>query len=115
MQELEVQGDVALRQTNLPAGCVKIENRPLALGQVSGHAHVIVPKSQGTYELFRDPSTGKTFVSVGGDGATLEHMKLATKGPADHGPIELEANAIYEVILQNEFNPESGAFERVLD
>ena len=66
-----------------------------------------------THELFEHD--GKTFVCVGGDGATLQHMKLETKGKADHEPIVLQANTVYEVILQNEYNPESAAFERVID
>jgi hypothetical protein len=42
-------------------------------------------------------------------------MKLATKQKADHNALVLAPNTVYEVILQNEFNPESAAFERVLD
>jgi hypothetical protein len=116
MKELEIQGDVALRVSKLPEGAKKITNRPLALGETSGHAHVVVAeKKADNYELFSDPKTGKTYVSVGADGATLQHMKLATKQKADHNALVLAPNTVYEVILQNEFNPESAAFERVLD
>ena len=109
MRQLHVQGDVALRTTSLPAGAVKIGNRPLALGEVSGHAHVM----EGAADLYE--FNGKTFVAAGGDGATLRHVKLNTGQKADHEDIVLSPNTCYEVILQNEYNPESAAFERVLD
>lgn len=109
MRQLHVQGDVALRSMPLPFGAVKIENRPLALGKVSGHGHVI----QGAADLYE--FEGKTFVAVGSDGATLRHIKLHTGKKADHEEVVLSPNTCYEVILQNEYNPESAAFERVLD
>lgn len=112
--KLEIQGDVALMPSTLPQGAIKIENRPLALGETSGHAHCIVSNAQNpTHELFE--FEGKTFVCVGGDGAQMLHMKLETGAKADHDPIVLQANTVYEVILQNEYNPESAAFERVID
>lgn len=112
--KLEIQGDVALRPCNLPHGAKKIKNRPLALGETSGHAHCIVSdEANPTHDLFE--FEGKTFVCVGSDGAQMKHMKLETGTKADHEPIILQANTVYEVILQNEYNPESAAFERVID
>lgn len=112
--KLEIQGDVALRPSALPQGATRIENRPLALGETSGHAHCIVSNEfNPTHELFE--FEGKTFVCVGGDGAQMLHMKLDTGAKADHDPIILQANTVYEVILQNEFNPEADAFVRVID
>jgi len=117
MKKLEVQGDVALRPSELPVGAIKTPHKPLALGEVSGHAHVI--EACGTdkeaYDLFQDPATGKTFVAVGGDGAQMRHIKLHTGEKADHESIVLAPNTIYEVILQNEYNPEADAFQRVQD
>lgn len=117
LNKIEVQGDVALRPTTLPAGAQRIEHRPLALGEVSGHAHMVEAcgPDKEAYELFVDNSSGKTFVAVGGDGATLRHIRLHTGEQADHASITLEPNTTYEVILQNEYNPEAKAFERVLD
>ena len=120
--KIEVQGDVALRQAALPKGAVKIERRPLALGEGSGHAHVVsCDKKQAEdlesgdfgFDLFEHD--GKTFVAVGNDGAALRHIRLHTGQQADHHPIVLEPNTVYEVILQNEYNPEVDAFQRVLD
>lgn len=112
--KLEIQGDVALRPCKLPQGATRIENRPLALGETSGHAHCIVSgEAKPTHELFS--FEGKTFVCVGGDGAQMKHMRLSDGQKADHDPIILQANTVYEVILQNEYNPESAEFERVID
>lgn len=115
MNRLEIQGDVALRPSLLPTGAKKIEKSPLAFGETSGHAHVIVSNDNTgvNYDLFE--FEGKRFVCVGGDGATLQHMKLESRTKADHDAILLAPNTCYEVILQNEFNPESKAFERVID
>lgn len=114
---LEVQGDVALRPvTSLPDSCRRIDRQPLALGEVSGHAHIIeTPTKTPAWEMFRDATTGKTFVAVGSDGGQLRHVRLKSGEQADHNPINLAPNTVYEVILQNEYNPESEAFERVLD
>jgi hypothetical protein len=118
MKNLEIQGDVALRVAVLPEGAKKINNRPLALGETSGHAHCVEtlkPQAEMTnaFDLFE--FEGKTFVAVGGDGATLRHIRLKTGEQADHAPLILAQNTVYEVILQNEYNPEAGAFQRVLD
>lgn len=109
--KIEMQGDVALRQINfeVPANAEKVENAVLAWGEVSGHAHVVT----GDAEVFRIGN--KVFVCVGSDGAKLEHMKFATRTKADHAPITLEPNQVYEVILQNEYNPFAKALERVID
>jgi len=115
MKKLEIQGDVALRQSELPSGARKVEKRPLALGEVSGHAHVVEAEGDcaDAWDLFE--FDGKTFVVTGHDGAQLRHVRLRTGQQADHRPIILAPNTCYEVILQNEYNPESEAFERVLD
>lgn len=117
MSKLHVQGDVALRQAQIPATAERIGHAPLALGEVSGHAHVVETPGEvkTNYEMFRDPKTGRTFVAIGNDGAQLRHVRLRTGEQADHYPITLEPNTTYEVILQNEYNPESDAFQRVLD
>lgn len=109
---LEMQGDVALRpikKINVPENAEMVENKVLAWGEVSGHAHVVT----GDANCFL--IEGKMIVVVGSDGAKLEHMKFASKEKADHGPLTLKANQTYEVLLQNEYNPFAGALERVLD
>lgn len=110
---LHIQGDVALRHAKLPTSIRPIERAPLALGEVSGHAHVIDAPADN-YQMFRDEN-GKTFVAIGSDGAQLRHVRLKTGKQADHHPIVLPPNTCYEVILQNEYNPEADAMQRVLD
>lgn len=111
---LHIQGDVALRPATLPTTIRRIERAPLALGEVSGHAHVIDAPADN-YQLFRDEKTGKTFVAIGSDGAQLRHVRLKTGKQADHHPIVLPPNTCFEVILQNEYNPEADAMQRVHD
>jgi hypothetical protein len=115
MKQIEVQGDVALRPTTLPENAKKIDRRPLALGEVSGHAHVVEAKGKdkAAWDLFEHD--GRLFVATGSDGATLRHVRLESGAQADHEPITLMPDATYEVILQNEYNPWSEVFERVLD
>jgi hypothetical protein len=115
MEKLEIQGDVALRPAALPAGAKKVTHKPLALGEHSGHAHVVVANGENpdAWDLFE--IDGRMLVVTGGDGAQLRHMHLETKRQADHQPLHLEPNTCYEVILQNEFNPEADAFVRVAD
>lgn len=112
---LHIQGDVALKTSTLPKGAAKIDKKPLALGETSGHAHVVVADGKQTdnWDLFE--LNGKIYVVTGNDGAFLRHVRLKTGEQADHKPITLEPNQCYEVILQNEYNPESAAFTRVID
>lgn len=114
-KQLEVQGDVALRPAALPAGAKKIEHRPLALGEVSGHAHVVeaAGADKAAFDLYEH--NGSLFVATGSDGAQLRHVRLESGAQADHAPITLAPDTVYEVILQNEYNPFADAFERVLD
>lgn len=115
---LEIQGDVALRVVNtLPENAYRTERQPLALGEVSGHAHVVESHgvTRDNYELFFDADSRRTFLAVGSDGAQLRHIKIETRQQAEHDPLKLEPNTLYEVILQNEFNHEAEAFERVQD
>jgi hypothetical protein len=112
---LEVQGDVALRPAQLPAGATKIEHRPLAWGEVSGHAHVVQSKRARADNFDLYELNGRLFVAVGSDGAQLRHVRLKTNEQADHNALDLAPDTVYEVILQNEFNPLADAFERVLD
>ena len=105
-----MQGDVALKPSSKKITSTNtVENKVLAWGEASGHAHVIT----GDAEVFE--LDGKMFVVVGKDGASLDHMKFVNKTKADHDPIQLEANQTYEVLLQNEYNPFNQAFERVID
>lgn len=112
------QGDVQFRLTNLPKGAKKINHKPIALGEHSGHMHVIT----GDVELFE--FEGVIYAAVGGDGASLQHthenyfngdyttQKELQK--ADHKPHKLE-QGVYQFFIQNAYNPFSKVFEKVID
>lgn len=106
--EILMQGDVALRLIEtLPEGAVEKGENILAHGEHSGHAHVIDGAEVFTHE-------GKMYVAVGSDGASLVHKNIFTGGSGDHNPILL-TKGVYEVLLQNEYNPFSSVFKRVID
>lgn len=113
------QGDVQLFTTTLPMGAVKIKQKPIALGEHSGHMHCVT----GDVELYE--FEGKIFAVVGSDGACLQHVheskfkeslykskKVIEK--ADHKHIDLEPGT-YEFWIQNAYNPFKKVFEKVKD
>jgi hypothetical protein len=114
------QGDVQFAQiTTLPEGAKKVEQKPLVLGEHSGHMHVLT----GDVELFE--LDGKMFAAVGSDGARLQHVhesnfsaKCYTSTQelpiADHGSHLLSAG-VYEFHIQNAYNPYSKMMEQVVD
>ena len=113
------QGDVQFATTTLPKGSVKIKHRPIALGEHSGHMHVVT----GDVELYTFEN--RTFAVVGSDGASLQHvhdsnfnesMYSSTKkiAIADHKAVDLEPGT-YEMFIQNAYNPFKKIFERVID
>ena len=90
-----------------------------ALGEKSGHMHVMTGNE---VEMYQDEQ-GHVFYNVGTDGATLHHIhesnfkgytKREQGAVADHPAIEFEAG-VYEAWIQNQFNPYSKTFEKVLD
>lgn len=114
------QGDVQFTQIlGIPANAKKIENRPLALGEHSGHMHVLT----GDVQLFEVGD--RVIAAVGSDGARLQHVhesnfssKLWTSTKeitkADHGS-HLLPEGNYEFWIQNAYNPFAKHFEKVLD
>jgi len=113
------QGDVQAKTTTLPKGAVKISNKPIALGEHSGHQHVVT----GDVELYE--FEGKVFAVIGSDGAILQHVHdsnfkesmYKTKKEikkADHNPIDLPPGT-YEFYIQNAYNPFKKIFEKVID
>jgi hypothetical protein len=114
------QGDVQFEKVNsVPAEAVKIENKPIALGEHSGHMHVLT----GDVELFE--FEGRIIAAVGGDGARLQHVHESNFTEqcwttteelpvADHRSHLLE-KGVYEFYIQNAYNPYSKLMEKVLD
>ena len=102
---MEVQirnGDVFLKQTDLPQGAKRIQmDRPdvLAYGEATGHSHRIAGAVAERYE-----HDGRAFVLLA-DAGLLTHE--------EHGQAELPAGA-YEIIIERDYDPTLYA-RRVID
>jgi len=94
----------------IPSQAEKIENRPVAYGEQSGHAHVIT----GNVEMFENG--GFMYAKVGPGGARIQHVKeeLMTKenwtsveqGPqADHGSTLVAAGKTIKFGVFQQYNP----------
>jgi hypothetical protein len=115
-----MQGDVQFKMiASLPTGAKRVNNKPLAYGEVSGHVHIIT----GNVDLFE--IEGKTYAVVGNDGARLQHIMESSLMPdqltqvdelpvADHKSILLPPGT-YEIGIQKQFNPYEKVFEQVKD
>ncbi len=119
------QGDVQFTTIEkLPNGCEEVRNKPLALGEVHGHAHVLT----GDVKRFEKKDNGliRVFYQVYSGGAVLQHTNISLMTSeekykttevlpvADHKPHILEPG-IYEFCIQNEYNPYSKLMEKVID
>lgn len=114
------QGDVQLITTNKPSGLKSVSKRPVALGEQSGHQHVIT----GDYELLEDEK-GELFVSVGNAGAILQHIhesnftgnwESTKEMPiADHKSITLEPDTFFKVGIHRKYEPFAKVWQQVRD
>lgn len=116
------QGDVQFKSViKIPSAAKRIEKKPIALGEHSGHQHVLT----GDYELFED-NEGNIFAAIGGDGATLQHLhesrfkgydKKEVLEKADHKAIveSLKPNTNYRFGIHKKYNPFAKVWEQVND
>lgn len=114
------QGDVQFATIpKIPANAKQIINKPIALGEHSGHMHVLT----GDVQLFE--VDGRIIAAVGSDGARLQHVHesnfseqcwTTTKEikKADHNS-HLLPEGNYEFFIQNAYNPFAKHFEKVID
>lgn len=114
------QGDVMFKSlSSLPSNAIKIPNKPIALGEHSGHQHVLT----GDVELFE--FEGRLYAVVGSDGAMLQHVHESNfkqadyrstreLQKADHRPHRLP-EGVYEFFIQNSYNPYKKLMEKVID
>lgn len=115
-------GDVQAVEASLPKSATKIEKKPVAFGEKSGHLHVIT----GDYEMFEEPETKDVFVKVGKGGAWSQHVhetvfknanydtqELLEK--ADHKPARLLPEKTYRVGIHQAYNPYKKIQEKVID
>lgn len=113
-------GDVQAITSPIPKNAKKISNKPIALGEKSGHMHIVT----GDVELFEDEN-GDVFAAVGSDGATLQHIhesvfngNYSTKTifpKADHKHIPLKPNTTYRMGIHKRYNPLAKHWESVKD
>lgn len=105
----------------LPEGAKKVEPRPVAFGEKTGHIHI----NTGDCELFQD-AEGNYFVAVGKDGAFAQHIHQSKLSPqtyitnaplekADHKPQRLQPNTFYFVPIHRRKKHFSRVFERLMD
>lgn len=116
------QGDVQfLSIKGIPANANRIDKKPIALGEHSGHQHVIT----GDYEMFED-ELSNIYVTIGNAGAVLQHIHESQfKGydnaelieKADHHPIvkSLEPGKSYRFGIHKKYNPFAKVWESVAD
>lgn len=129
MKKKEVQakdfihtGDVQAVESALPKSVTKIERKPVAYGEKSGHLHVIT----GDYEMFEEEKTKDVYVTVGPGGALSQHVhetiwkkagfdtqELLEK--ADHKPARLLPNKTYRIGIHQAYNPYKKIQEKVID
>lgn len=114
------QGDVIFTTiAKIPQNAIKIQNKAIALGEHSGHMHVLT----GSVELFE--FEGRIIAAVGSDGARLQHVhesnfnQSAWKSTkelqiADHKS-HLIPEGVYEFWIQNNYNPYTKLMEKVID
>ena len=116
------QGDVqAIAINEIPSNAKKIAKQPIALGEHSGHQHVLV----GDYELY-ELEDGRLMAAIGEGGANLQHIHESNfKGyenqeilaKADHHPIvkSITPGSKWIFGIHKKYNPFAKVFERVID
>ena len=114
-------GDVQALEAKLPAGAKKIAHKPIALGEKSGHMHIVTGQD---VELFEDEN-GNIFAAVGNDGATLQHVHESVFNgqyntnsvypKADHKPVTLKPNTVYKFGIHQRYQPFKKVWEKSLD
>jgi hypothetical protein len=114
------QGDVQVLEAKMPANAKKVDNKPIALGEKSGHMHVVT----GDVELFEDES-GNMFASIGEGGALLQHVHDSVFNGdystnkqfqiADHKSVTLKPNTTFMFGIHKRFNPFQKVWEKVID
>jgi hypothetical protein len=113
-------GDVQAISSTIPKNAKPMGHKPIALGEKSGHMHVVT----GDVQLFIDDN-GVMYGAVGSDGATLQHVhesifdgnynsqKIYQK--ADHNQVSLKPNTNYMFGIHKRYNPLAKHWVKSLD
>jgi len=115
------QGDVQFKQIEmLPTDVKKVNNSPLAYGEISGHMHILT----GDVKLFE--GNGKRYAKIGKGKARLQHIlegdlknascmtEIKELPIADHKSI-LFPPGVYEFGIQRQYDPFKDVFKQVID
>lgn len=115
-------GDVqAITIQSLPEKCREISNKPIALGEKSGHMHI----ATGEDVRLMEDEQGNLFAVTGDTGGFLQHVhqsnfdgnyrvnKIISK--ADHKPVTLLPNSIYKFGIHKRYNPLERFWEKSKD
>jgi len=116
MKKIFRQGDVLVRQiSNLPDKLKKVEDRIIAHGEFSGHAHYITSSGNKAELLISDKDVMYLDVPEDVLDAHLEHLLEGTGvWTKEHTKIALPPGK-YEVRIHTQFNPYSKALQKVKD
>ena len=114
------QGDVIFYTIEkLPELAKEAQNKPIALGEIHGHAHVL------TGDVKRYEFENRIFYLVLEMGAILQHTNISNMNEltykttkllpvCDHNQHNLPAG-VYEFWIQNQYNPYKKLMEQVID
>ena len=115
-------GDVqAITISSLPANCKEISNKPIALGEKSGHMHI----ATGPDVRLMEDAEGNLFAVTGEAGGFLQHVHQSNFdgnyrtdriiGKADHKPVTLRPNSVYKFGIHKRYNPLQQFWEKAKD
>ena len=95
------QGDVGFVKTRIPKDAKRVNLRPLALGEVTGHSHQVALADRKGVEMYE--LDGATYLRVTAEsGISIVHE--------EHGPITLPGGWEGEVRIATEYD-EEGDFQ----
>ena len=105
---------------SLPKNAKKINQKPVALGELHNHAHIVT----GDCELYEDDEA--LYVKTGNGKSWVQHTfeSLLTQETytkqfpvevADHMPKELLPNTVYKIGIHQKYNPYQKVWEKTVD
>jgi len=97
-----IQGDVIIREAQIPKGAHRIKSKVLAEGEQTGHAHVVDQFA----DLYRDENNRLFLRADHGEPATATHQ--------EHNPVEISEGE-YTIQIVREFDYESFEERQIRD
>ena len=107
------QGDLFFEQvTEIPQDLKKVNN-VLAVGELSGHAHIVEEKSVEVYQVENNELISH-YINVFTQTEVTHSVLQTGEWTKEHNPITLPPGK-YKVLRQREFNPFSKEAKRIED